>query len=170
MSFVDREGFGRRPLDTPPNELRDQVLWQAGALQGLTSKTSSTVSYMKPHGALYHTVMAGGDQANAVIEAACLLGLPLLLMPSSRWASFGEGFAERAYDGKHVLRPRTKEGALIHDPTEAARQAVALANENADLHSICVHGDSPSAVVIARAVRSALEQSGYRIRSFAFGR
>ena len=65
-------------------------------------------------------------------------------MPRSPWATFGEGFAERRYDGDS-LRPRDKEGAVIHDPAEAAEQAVALA-ARPDLHTICVHGDSPNAV------------------------
>ena len=60
--------------------------------------TSLSLSrYIKPHGALYHAVMAGGAQGEAVVEAARLLELPLLLMPRSEWATYGEGFAERAY-------------------------------------------------------------------------
>lgn len=165
VSFPDREDFGRRALDTSPLELRDQVLWQASALAGLCLRAGARVSYIKPHGALYHAVMAGGEQGQAVRDAAQLLELPLLLMPRSPWATFGEGFAERAYDGD-ALRSREKEGALIHDPAEAAQQAIDLANGNADLHSICVHGDSPDAVTIARAVRSALEGEGYRLRPF----
>ena len=87
-------------------------------------------------------------------------------MPRSPWATFGEGFAERRYDGDE-LRSRDKAGALIHDPAEAARQAVELATTNANLHSICVHGDSPDAVAIARAVRGALEgDGGFLLRPF----
>ena len=128
---------------------------------------SVEVSYMKPHGALYHAVMAGGAQAEAVADAARVLGLPLLLMPSSPLATFGEGFAERAYDAPHVLRPRDQSDALIHDAGDAGRQAVALADGHPDeLHSICVHGDSPGAVAIARAVRGALESAGYDVRPF----
>ena len=143
------------------------MLGQASALAGLCQRVggSARVSYIKPHGALYHAVMEGGEQGEAVRAAAQLLELPLLLMPRSPWATYGEGFAERAYDGD-ALRPREKEGALIHDPVEAAQQAVALANAHADLHSICVHGDSPDAVTIARAVRSALEGEGYRLEAF----
>ena len=85
-------------------------------------------------------------------------------MPRSPWASFGEGFAERAYDGDS-LRSRDKPGALIHDPDEAAAQAVALAAQRT-LHSICVHGDSPNAVEIAQVVRRALEADGLEVRPF----
>ena len=164
VSFVDRENFGRTALDTPPLELRDQVLWQAGALDALCRGAGTHVRYIKPHGALYHTVMSGGEQGEAVREASELLGLPLLLMPRSPWASFGEGFAERAYDGDS-LRSRDKPGALIHDPAEAAAQAVALAAQPT-LHSICVHGDSPNAVEIAQVVRRALEADGLEVRPF----
>ena len=80
-------------------------------------------------------------------------------------ATFGEGFAERAYDGD-LLRSRDKEGAVIHDPRQAAAQAVALASRP-DLHTICVHGDSPNAVNVAKAVRAALEDAGFHLRPFA---
>ena len=164
VSFVDREHFGRRPLDTPAAELREQVLWQASALMGLCRGAGTRVSYIKPHGALYHAVMAGGEQAQAVADAANALQLPLLLMPQSTLASFGEGFAERRYDGD-LLRSREKEGALIHSADEAAQQAVDLA-ARPNLHSICVHGDSPNAVPIAATVRAALEAAGYRLGPF----
>lgn len=140
------------------------MLWQASALNGLARGSGTRVRYIKPHGALYHTCMAGGEQGEAVFEAAQMLGMPLLLMPHSPWASYGEGFAERAYDGE-LLRPRDKEGAVIHDPHEAAAQAVALAAKS-NLHSICVHGDSPGAVEVAKAVRSALEEAGYKLGPF----
>ena len=97
-------------------------------------------------------------------DAARALGLPLLLMPQSAWATFGEGFAERAYDGD-ALRPRDRPGAVIHDPREAAAQAVALA-ARPELHTVCVHGDSPNAVAVAAAVRGALEAEGYELAPF----
>ena len=66
-------------------------------LVSLFPPSLSLSRYIKPHGALYHAVMAGGAQGEAVVEAARLLELPLLLMPRSEWATYGEGFAERAY-------------------------------------------------------------------------
>jgi len=165
VSFVDKENFGRTQLDTSPAELREQVLWQASALDGLCRGAGTRVRYIKPHGALYHATMAGGEQGQAVFEAAQALQLPLLLMPRSAWATYGEGFAERAYDGDS-LRPRDQEGAVIHEPHLAAQQAVTLAART-NLHSICVHGDSPNAVEVAKAVRGALEKEGYSIKPFA---
>ena len=108
--------------------------------------------------------MQGGAQGEAVFEAARMLDLPLLLMPSSKWAAYGEGFAERAYDGD-TLRPRDREGAVIHDPVLAAEQGVSLA-QRADLHTICVHGDSPNAVNVAREVRAGLESAGFEVLAF----
>jgi len=163
VSYVDREGFGRRALDTPPQELFDQVLWQASALDGLCRGAGVRVQYIKPHGALYHSVMAGGEQGQAVFESARKLELPLLLMPWSFWAAYGEGFAERAYDGDK-LRSRDKPGAVIHDPQEAAKQALTLA-ARPNIHSICVHGDSPGAVAVAKEVRAMLDTQ-YAVQPF----
>ena len=110
--------------------------------------------------------MAGGEQGAAVHEAAQMLQLPLLLMPRSPWATYGEGFAERGYDDDGLLLSRDLPGALIHDPQEAADQAVSLATAHATLHSICVHGDSPNAVTIAKAVRDKLELADFVLRPF----
>ena len=164
VSFVDHKGFGRQSLNTPALELRDQVLWQTGALQGLCKGVGAKVAYIKPHGALYHAVMSGSEQGEAVHEAARMLELPLLLMPKSAWATFGEGFAERRYDGD-MLRSRDQEGAVIHDPQEALQQALELA-VRPNLHSICVHGDSPNAVEVAKTVRAGLEMEGYALGPF----
>lgn len=162
VSYEDRAGFGRVTLDTPPDVLRAQVIWQAAALDGLCRAHGTRVRYMKPHGALYHTVLKGGPQAVAVVEAAGILGLPLLLMPGTPWGSITEGFAERTYDGDR-LRPRNLPNALIECPDEAAVQAQWLAEKG--IESICIHGDSAGAVNIARAVRTHLEAQGWHIRS-----
>jgi 5-oxoprolinase (ATP-hydrolysing) subunit A len=146
--------------------LRDHVLWQVGSLQSLCLSVESTeVKYIKPHGALYHAVMEGGAHAEAVMEAANFLKLPLLLMPTSPLATFGEAFAERRYDGDK-LRDRKLEGAVIHDAKEAGLQALSLVSSMKDVDSICVHGDSPNAVEVARVVRAVLEDNGWALRSF----
>ena len=164
VSYEDRANFGREAMDVDPNALRDQVLVQASTLIGLCRARGARVTYVKPHGALYHAVCAGGPQAEAVAAACRALGLPLLLLPASPLASFGEGFAERAYDGD-ALRPRDRPGAVIHDAAAAAAQAVALA-ARPDLHTICVHGDSPNAVAVAAAVAAALRDAGFTLKKF----
>eukprot|EP00939_MAST-03C_sp_MAST-3C-sp1_P000737 g737.t1 len=164
-SFPDRENFGRVAMSMERDEIRDQVLWQVGALDALCRAQGISVSYIKPHGALYHAVMGGGPAADAIAEAALALDLPLLLMPTSSHATYGEGFAERAYDGDS-LRSRDRPGAVINEPDRAAEQAVALASD-LRIHSICVHGDSPNAVAVAKAVRTGLTDAGFALRSFA---
>jgi UPF0271 protein len=111
--------------------------------------------------------MEGGAHADAVMEAAKMLDLPLLLMPTSPLATYGEAFAERRYDG-HKLRDRKLDGAVIHDPEEAGEQALNLAAVDG-VDSVCVHGDSPNAVDVARVVREMLEDDGWSVRSFVVG-
>jgi UPF0271 protein len=164
VSYDDREGFGRRVTEVEGETLRAQVLWQVGGLDGLCRSVGAQVRYVKPHGALYHRVLSRGPQGDAVAAAATSLGLPLLLMPGSAYPAVAEGFADRAYDGDR-LRPRTELGAVLDDPDEAARQAVALARHGT--RSVCVHGDSPGAVETLRAVRAALEADGWTIAPFA---
>lgn len=163
VSFEDRQGFGRVALDTPPEILRAQVLWQTGALDSLCKAVGTRVRYIKPHGALYHVTLKGGPQADAVVDAAKIMGLPLLLMPGCKHGTYTEGFAERAYDGD-LLRDRKLPGAVIHDPAEAAKQGLALAEKG--IQSICVHGDSPGAVQVAKVVKQGLETGGYKVVSF----
>jgi UPF0271 protein len=162
-SYVDKEGWGRRALDVDPHVLRDQVVSQVSALMGIAEAYGGTVRYLKPHGALYHATHQKPEHTKAVREAARILNLPLMLMPKSPYATFGEGFAERAYDGDS-LRPRDKPGAVIHDPALAAQQGLDLA-ENPKVHSICIHSDSDNAVEVAKAVRSALD-SKYTVKPF----
>jgi UPF0271 protein len=168
VSYVDREGFGRRDLEVEPELLRAQILWQAGALDGLCRDVGIRVRYVKPHGALYHRVLAGGPRAEAVVAAVRTLGLPLLLMPGADWEiplpTVPEGFADRVYDNGR-LRSRTLPGALLSDPGDAAAQAVSLASRG--MRSLCVHGDSPDAVTLARAVRAGLIDAGWTVEAFA---
>jgi len=161
VSYCDRAGFGRRELAVEPHVLRAQLLVQAGGLDALCRAAGTRVRYVKPHGALYHRVLAGGPQGDAVRDVARVLGLPLLLMCGG---DVREGFADRAYDGD-ALRPRSAPGAVLHDPAAAAAQAVRLARSG--VRSVCVHGDSPGAVGIAAAVRRALEGDGWTLAPFA---
>lgn len=168
VSYVDREGFGRRPVAVDADTLRAQLLWQVGGLASLCRAVGSEVRYLRPHGALYHAALAGGDHGDTVAGVAGILGVPLLLMPGGRRGDVAEGFADRAYDETADgprLRPRDEPGAVLTDPAAAGAQAVRLAE--AGLRSLCVHGDSPGAVETARAVRTALERAGWTLRAFA---
>ena len=167
----DREGFGRVPMEMSADALRDEVADQIGHLVDLAKPFDGQVTYVKPHGALYNTIVSDDGQAAAVVEAVRGAGLPLVGLPGAaslrlaRAAGVSvvrEGFADRGYTDEGTLIPRSEPGALLSDPREAALQAVRLLHEGVD--SICVHSDSPGALDIARAVLVALQYAGAEVR------
>jgi UPF0271 protein len=172
-SYPDREGFGRRTVAMPRERVRATVAEQCAALRAIAKEEGVVVRTMKPHGALYHDASDDDALARAIVGAALdALGgagaVTIVGAPGSRLqeacareksARFvAEAFADRAYDGER-LRPRTERGALIVDPIASAAQAIALARQPR-FGTLCVHGDTPGAVTIARAVRRALEDEG----------
>lgn len=181
-------GFGRWRIDMPVPELTADVLYQLGALDGLCRVAGTRVAYVKPHGALYNTVAVDEAQAQAVVDAVLAYDptLPLMGLPGSVLLAAGEAaglrvvreaFADRGYTPTGHLVSRQDPGALLHDPDEVAARMVRLATDGritavdgTDIEvpadSICTHGDSPGAVAMARAVRSALERAGVSIRPF----
>jgi UPF0271 protein len=168
VSYDDREGFGRRQVDVAVHVLREQVADQVGVLTEIAVSAGTTVSYVKPHGALYNQVVHDEAQARAVLEGSG--DLPVLGLPGSVLLSLAsaagrvvrrEGFPDRAYTDQGRLRPRSEPGAVLDDPELIAARAVALAVE---VESVCVHGDTPGAVRHAHAVRAALEAAGYRLQ------
>jgi 5-oxoprolinase (ATP-hydrolysing) subunit A len=188
VGYRDLAGFGRRFIDMDPADLMADVVYQIGALDALARVAGTRVSYVKPHGALYHAALAHEGQAGAVVEAVHALdpGLPLLGLPGSlllRRASerglrtVAEAYADRAYRADGTLVPRTEPGAVLSDPVGIAERVVRLVLEGQvsavdgsqvtlEAESVCVHGDSPGAVTIAEAVRSALDQAGVRLAPF----
>jgi UPF0271 protein len=163
VSYDDREHFGRVARDVPADLLAEQVADQVGTLTEIAVSEGAAVSYLKPHGALYHRVRDDAEQAAAVLAGSGhlpVLGLPGVLLDlaaEAGRATYREGFADRAYRGDRLV-PRDEPGALVEDLDAIAAQAVVLARE-AD--SICVHGDSPGAVQAAQAVRRALTEAGF---------
>jgi 5-oxoprolinase (ATP-hydrolysing) subunit A len=191
VSYRDLAGFGRRPIAVPPDELTDEVLYQLAALDGLARVEGGRVAYLKPHGALYNTIVTDEDQAAAVVEAVRAYdpALPVLGLPGSVFlrqaaeaglTTVAEAFADRAYTPAGHLVSRRLPGAVLHDPAEIAARCVRLATtqrvEAIDgttvevaARSICVHGDTPGAVEIARRVRAALLDAGVELRRFTDG-
>jgi len=189
VAYPDLAGFGRRPMDVASADLRADVIYQIGALQGLAAAAGTTVRYVKPHGALYNTIAHDERQAQDVIAAirAVDAGLALVALAGSPlvgWAReqglrvVQEAFADRAYEPDGALVSRRKPGAVLHDARDIAARMLRLAREGVvtaidgstvgiQAGSICVHGDSPGAVEMARAVRELLEREGVRIRAFA---
>ncbi|PVG83673.1 LamB/YcsF family protein [Nocardioides gansuensis] len=167
VSYDDREHFGRVPRDVAPDVLREQVADQVGTLREIARSEGTDVAYLKPHGALYHRVASDPEQAAAVLAGSGelpVLGLPgAVVLDLARSAGRGtrlEGFPDRAYTAEGGLVPRTQPGAVLTDESAIVRQALALATR---VDSVCVHGDSPDAVVHARAVRRALEAAGHAV-------
>jgi len=185
-SYPDRAGFGRvaRPMD--PEELRISVTAQLMAL----ADAGADIRYVKPHGALYHSAGADPVLARAVAAAVVALSdrvgraVPILALgPALADAADGTGlrfvreaFLDRGYRRDGGLVPRGEPDALLEDPALVARRAVLLAREGvveavdgtlvrADAASLCVHGDSPAAVEMARAVRAALDEEGIGVHA-----
>jgi UPF0271 protein len=171
VGYPDREGFGRVPMDMESDALREEVAGQIAHLADLAKGVGGRVTYVKPHGALYNTIVRDEVQAAAVVEAVREAGIPLVGLPgaaSLRLAETAgvsvilEGFADRGYTDEGTLVPRSEPGALLDDPRDAALQAVRLLHDGVE--SICVHSDSPGALDIVRAVRVALEHAGGEVR------
>jgi UPF0271 protein len=188
VGYRDLAGFGRRFLDVSPVELADDVVYQIGALQALASAEGTRVQYVKPHGGLYNAIVSHTAQAQAVVDAVKSVdpGLPIMGLPGSEvlrlteeagLRAVSEAFADRAYNPDGTLVSRSQQAAVLHDPAEVAEHVLRMATEGSvraidgsilkiRAESICVHGDSPGAVAMATAVKSALEGAGVSIGSF----
>ncbi|HEX2214340.1 MAG TPA: 5-oxoprolinase subunit PxpA, partial [Mycobacterium sp.] len=188
VSYNDLPGFGRRFIDVDPEELTAEIIYQIGALQALANVAGSRVSYVKPHGALYNSIVTHRDQARAVAAAVHAVdpGLPVLGLAGSAFfteaGEFGlrtvpEAFADRAYRPDGRLVSRRERNAVLDDPTAISERVASMVTTGrvdavdgstiaVTVESVCVHGDSPGAVQIATAVRERLLADGVELRSF----
>ncbi|MEU6480154.1 5-oxoprolinase subunit PxpA [Streptomyces sp. NPDC047017] len=189
VSYRDLAGFGRRAMDVPSAELAAEVAYQIGALEVFARAAGTRVSYVKPHGALYNRAVHDEEQAAAVVEGVLLAdaGLPVLGLPGSRLLELAaraglpavtEAFADRAYTDEGTLVPRGRDGAVVTDADTVVERSVGLARSGTvaahsgtlievRARSLCLHGDTPGAVELARRVRERLVASGVRVESFA---
>lgn len=189
VSYRDLEGFGRRFIDVAPNDLTADVIYQIGALQALARVAGVALTYVKPHGALYNSIVEHREQARAVAEAVHAVDPNLAVLGLDRSAFFAEAqrlglrtvpeaFADRAYRPDGQLVSRREPNAVLRDPDEIAGRVASMVRDgrvpsvdgsaiSIAAESICVHGDSPGALQIARAVRDRLAAEGIRMEPFS---
>ena len=184
--FPDLQGFGRRPVKMAPDEIEAYVLAQIGALWAIARSEGADLSHVKAHGALYN--MAAQDRVVAlpIVRAVAHFSRDLYLycLPGSKQEevahthgikTIAEGFVDRAYEPNGSLTDRRSAGAVVSDPAEAARHALALANGSitardgttikVQVRTLCVHGDSPNAPQIARSAFAALLLAGFTVKA-----
>jgi UPF0271 protein len=182
-SYPDLAGFGRRDMAATPQEVKDDLVYQIGALQAFTE--SKRLQHVKPHGAMYNRAVDDEQLARAICEAVLEVdpGMVLVALAGSRWVSLAgemglrvapEIFADRALNADGSLVSRALPGAVLHDVDEVAERSVAMVvegsvraitGETIDVRaaSLCIHGDTPGAVEMAAAVRKGLEAEGVSV-------
>lgn len=192
-SYRDSANFGRRELELSRDAVADLVHFQLMELDMAARRRGTRVRYVKPHGALYNRIVRDEDQAAGVVDAVLryaddagedplpVLGLPgsavLAVAAAAGVRAVGEAFADRGYRADGTLVPRGEPGAVLTDPDEVAARVVAMATGAAistaegttvvvAAASVCVHGDTPGALALARSVRSALDAAGVEVAPF----
>ncbi len=185
--FPDLVGFGRREMNATPREVEDLVAYQIGALAAIAAAQGVRLAHVKPHGALYNMAARDLDLADAIARAIAavdpslaLFGLPgshsLEAAQRHKVRAVSEAFADRAYRRDGSLVPRNEPGAVIDNEQIVVTRAVAIARERMviaadgtrvplDVQTICVHGDTPGAAVLASRIRKALNDAGIQVRA-----
>jgi UPF0271 protein len=183
--FNDREGFGRRRQQLTASEIRDLLLSQLGALDGIARTEGTTLHHVKPHGALYNQAETDDALAVAIVAAIRVFDPTLRLVGragsamerAARGAShpfLAEAFADRRYRADGTLLPRSEPGAVLADVEAVARQVRALVTDGevrasdgsrveVSFQTLCVHGDTPGAATLARRIRQELDALGVSV-------
>jgi UPF0271 protein len=184
--YPDRENFGRQEMNLSAQAISDFVLQQIKALDEIATRLSAEIVHIKPHGALYNQAVHDREIAEAIADGVArwkrevvLVGLSgSLMLDIFRQAGFmaaAEAFADRRYEPDGTLRARKHRDALLHDPAEAAKQAVSIATRgkliaqdsseiSVAAQTLCIHGDTPGAAKIVAAVAQALKSAGIATR------
>lgn len=183
--FNDLWGFGRRRIDMKPEHLEYLIAYQIGALQGMAAYVGEKVTHVKPHGALNNMAAENADYAMAIGRAIKAVDRDIIYVTNvgSEMEKAGrklglkvarEGYCDRLYDDDGGLTSRKVPGAVIHDPAAAAQHVVRMVVDGeiisrngkrieCRVDTLCVHGDEPTAITLARTVREALEAAGVKI-------
>lgn len=187
--YADREHFGRIDLRLPDDEVRALVLYQIAALDGIARARRGRLTHVKAHGALYNRAAKDVRLARVIAEAVHafdpglrLVGLAgslqLVAARDAGLTAAAEAFADRRYLPDGSLMPRSQPRSVLHDPREAAEQALRIACDHeviasdgsripVEAHTLCLHGDTEGAAAIARAVRDALERASITVAPLA---
>jgi UPF0271 protein len=185
--FADREGFGRRELRVTPSEVEDLVLGQIAAVAGVAADEGVRLQHVKAHGALYNMAARDAALAHAIAGAVSAFDPSLIvfgppgseLLAAARAVGLGiaaEVFADRAYRPDRSLAPRSDPGSVLSDPAIVVERALRLVKERTvtatdgsvlviDADTICLHGDTPGAAMLAADLRRALEAGGVLVRA-----
>lgn len=186
--FADLQGFGRRRMSVPLDSLRNMIRYQLGAAKGMAQAVGGRVRHLKLHGALSNMCSEDETLARGCYEAALSVDPDIIIMVLSataqeravrdlgcRWV--GEIFADRAYNDDGTLVDRSLPGAVIHDPDMAGPRILEMVREGAiitqsgkrietSIDTICLHGDTPTAVALAKSVRTCLTEGGVTVQMF----
>ena len=188
--YRDLHGFGRRPVaGLTSSEIENLVAYQIGALQAVAALAGHKVTHVKAHGALSNVACEDDMTARAIASAikAVDRSLTFVVLANSKLLKAGEAaglplahevFADRAYEDDANLVSRRKPGAVLHDANEIAQRVVRMVQDRAvvsitgkaikvQIDTVCIHGDTPGAVDIARAVRQALKDNGIAVKPFS---
>ena len=182
-SFPDLMGFGRRNMIISPDEARNDVTYQIGALQAFA--TGGKLQHVKPHGAMYNMAVADLTLARAICQAVKDVDPDMIVvaLAGTDWVDLAaemglrvarEAFADRAFTAQGTLVPRSQPGSVVHDVDAVVERSVKMVTEGKvtaitgeevefQADSLCLHGDTPGAVEMARAVREGLEAAGVKI-------
>lgn len=179
-SVPDLVGFGRRVMAITPDQLRTDFIYQISALRGFVEAQGRTLQHCKAHGAVYNQAVNDMELARAIAAGVNAVDPPIILvvLAGSRWVEIGEelglkvaheGFADRAYNEDGTLVSRSRPGAVLHDPKTVAERVIQMVTEGKlqaitgkqvefpRIDTICMHGDTPGAVDLAKAVRKEIE-------------
>jgi 5-oxoprolinase (ATP-hydrolysing) subunit A len=184
--YPDRENFGRFELKLSPSEVADFVFEQVSALAAIATRLGAIIRHVKPHGALYNQAVHNAELATAIANGVArwsrevvlvgLAGSPMLdVFRRAGFAAAAEAFADRRYEPGGTLRPRKFRDALLHEPADAARQAVGITTRgrvitqngseiSVTAQTLCIHGDTPNSDRIAAAVAQALRAAGVSVQ------